>query len=251
MKTFHEVLNPQLCQCNPDIRRVEIRSFPFLHDACAESIKGFDLAFRSMGLKEGEEISPLRYQDGIFAVVTRGAFKVYRYINEVDFVVFDILTSGDFFLYSQDTSEGMNMFTYPDIVSSLTTSCLLFMERPSLEALLKRDVKLTLFMLQEVTNRLAQQNDRFVRFVAYTAEQRLAFLLESLWAKGPKKISYPNLIPFNLSRKDLAAMAGLTLETTSRVLSSFKHEGVLRSGRGWIEIVDHGALTRLYPSTFL
>jgi len=45
-----------------------------------------------------------------------------------------------------------------------------------------------------------------------------------------------------LSREDLAAMAGATVETASRTLSQFKKAGLIHSGRQWVALADTDGL---------
>lgn len=198
----------------------------------------------SRNLMEGTEISPLQFRSGMFGVVASGAFKIYRHVQDDQVVVFDVLTAGDFFLYSATELEGLRMYTYPDIIQAMTTCCLLQMDQAKLMPLLTLDAHLAPTFFGHLAERLRQTNERFIRFSAYQAEHRLAFLLQFLHSKGPKKKGYPGLIPFNLPRKDLAAMAGLTMETTSRILSSFEKDGLIHSGRGWVEILDFEGLDR-------
>jgi len=112
--------------------------------------------------------------------------------------------------------------------------------------LVARDPVLAPRLLGQFGHRLGQLADRFSRFLVFPAEHRLAFLLGLLLkTKGRGTAGCPGLIPFNLTRKDLAAMAGLTLETASRVLSKWEKSGWVRSGRGWVEVRDPRALERL------
>ncbi len=242
--TIHETLNPQVCHCSAEIRQGVIERLPFLRHATMESQKGLARNLRSQGMAEGQEISPLRFPSGLFGVVARGAVKVYRFVGDQHFVIFDVLTAGDWFLYGDPDDQGIRLYSYPDQLSTLTTSCVLTMDRGRFDPLLRSDPQLMAAFFGALTGRLSQAHERFVRFMAFPADHRLSFLLTYLHSKGPKKPGYPGLIPFNLTRRDLAAMAGLTLETVSRVLSAFESEGVVRSGRGWVEVLNLEALHR-------
>jgi len=244
METIHQVLNPKACQCNADIRKAIIHRLPFLKGVSSPTLDTLERNLRSKSMMEGMEISPLQFRTGMFGVVSSGAFKVYRYVQDDQVVVFDVLTAGDFFLYTATELDGLKMYTYPDIIQAMTTSCLLVMDQAKLLPLLMLDAHLTPTFFGHMAERLRQTNERFIRFSVYQADHRLAYLLQFLHSKGPKKKGYPGLIPFNLPRKDLAAMAGLTMETTSRVLSSFERDGLIHSGRGWVEIVDFEGLNR-------
>jgi CRP-like cAMP-binding protein len=242
METYHQVLNPKACHCSPTIRKDIIHRLPFFNDASVTTLDLLERNLHSRNLMEGMEISPLQFRAGLFGVVANGALKVYRHVHDEQVVVFDVLTAGDFFLYSASDAEGLRMYTYPDVVEAMTTSCVLVMDQERLLPLLALAPPLAARFFGCLADRLRQTNERFIRFSAFQAGHRLAYLLQFLHAKGPRKPGYPGLIPFNLPRKDLAAMAGLTMETTSRILSAFEKEGFIQSGRGWVEIVDFEGL---------
>jgi CRP-like cAMP-binding protein len=239
---IHETLNPQVCHCSPEIRLGVIGRLPFLRYAATTSQMALSKNLRSQGMPEGQEISPLRFPSGLFGVVARGAVKVYRFVGDEQFVIFDVLTEGDWFLYGEPDEQGIRLYSYPDQLSTLTTSCVLTMDRGRFDPILRSDPQLMAAFFGALTGRLSQANERFVRFMAFPADHRLSFLLTYLHSKGPRKPGFPGLIPFNLTRKDLAAMAGLTLETVSRVLTAFEAEGLVRSGRGWVEVLNLEAL---------
>jgi CRP-like cAMP-binding protein len=242
--SIHETLNPEVCHCSPDIRQSVIKNLSFMRNALPDSLAALTKGLRSEGMPEGREISPLRYPTGLFGVVARGAVKVYRFVGDDQFVIFDVLTAGDWFLYGDPDDQGVRLYSYPDQLSTLTTSCILTMDKSRFDPLLHRDPHLMAAFFGALTGRLTQAHERLVRFLAFPADHRLAFLLEYLHGKGPKKEGFPGLIPFNLTKKDLASMVGLTLETVSRTLSAFEAEGSVRTGRGWVEIVDFPKLRR-------
>jgi len=238
------MLNPDVCTCSPDLRRAVIDKLGFLKNASENSRELLRQGLRSEGLVEGREISPLRYSSGMFGVVARGAVKVYRFVGDDEIVIFDVLGPGDWFLYGDSVRDGPRLYLYPDQLTTLTTSCVLTMDRGRLDPLLKADPVVMAAFFEAMSDRLARSNERFVRFMAFPADHRLAYLLGILLGKGPSRIGHPGLIPFNLTRKDLASMAGLTLETVSRILTTWEDEGVVRSGRGWVQIVKLEELNR-------
>ncbi|HEY6075159.1 MAG TPA: helix-turn-helix domain-containing protein, partial [Anaerolineales bacterium] len=69
-------------------------------------------------------------------------------------------------------------------------------------------------------------------------EARLAGILMVLSAKFGKRRDVGLLIEVPLTREDLAAMTGTTTESASRVLSQFRKDGLIRSGRQWIALRD-------------
>lgn len=241
---IHETLHPEVCQCSSDIRREIIEKLSFMKGANTGSRQALAKGLHSEGLPEGREISPLRFRSGMFGVVARGAVKVYRYVGDQQFVIFDVLTAGDWFLYGDPDDQGLRVFSYPDQLTTLTTSCVLTMEKSRLDPVLNSDPTLLGAFFSAVTGRLTSAHERLVRFLAFPAHHRVAFVLEYLHGKGPKKAGFPGLIPFNLTKRDLASMVGLTLETVSRTLTSMEADGAIRTGRGWVEIVDFAKLRR-------
>ena len=41
-----------------------------------------------------------------------------------------------------------------------------------------------------------------------------------------------------LSRQDIASLTGTTVETASRILSQFRKDGLIHSGRQWVAVAD-------------
>ncbi len=205
----------------------------------------FQSSFSSRNMEEGHELSPLALNQGLFGIVAAGALKVFRYVKDDQFAILDILVEGDFFHYGFPDAPGVRMFVYPDQIQAMTTSCLLYMDSTKLQELLRRDADLSSTYLDSMTGKLNQLHERFIHLGSYAADHKLAYLLEFLHSKGPGKADYPDLIPFNITRKDLASLAGLTLETASRILASFERSGLIRSGRGWVEILDYPGLSKL------
>ena len=53
------------------------------------------------------------------------------------------------------------------------------------------------------------------------------------------------LLEVPLSRADLAGLARSTPESVSRVLSRWKEEGLIDSGRRWVSLLDRARLERI------
>ncbi len=244
--TPHEILNPAVCHCTPELRKSKIINLPFVRQAHPRSVDALIRSFRSEGMPEGREISSLRYPEGLFGVIARGAVKVYQFVNDAQFVTFDVLTEGDWFLYGNPGCPGPQIYCYPDEISTMTTTCLLTMDRAKLLPFLEADAKLMESLFFEATKRLTMANQRLIRFLSLTAEQKLAFMIIFLLEKSQRSKEYPGLIPFKLTKKDLASMLGLTLETVSRLLTVWEAEGAAHTGRGWVEVVNEDFIRKKF-----
>lgn len=114
-----------------------------------------------------------------------------------------------------DTFGTMPMFgddVYPDTDEAQTDSCLLTITAADLRTVLERRVAASLLKLADQLG----QDDR-----------------------GAVLIQVP------LTRQDLADMTGAQVETVSRIMSGFRKDGLIRSGRGWVAVVDRERLAAI------
>jgi CRP-like cAMP-binding protein len=212
-----------------------VRSLPLFHGISPGSLADLEFLLKTRSVRDGEAVSFPADGHGVFGVAVRGTLKVQRPLPTAGISVVDVLGPGDIFLHG---GCGPVLYGPHDEIVAMTTSCVLTMNLAELAPLLIRDSALSLRLFDQAIRRWAEQQDRLARVLAQAADQRLASLLLFLKTKGTPKPRYPNLIPFNITRRDLAASTGLSLETASRVLSMWEREGRLRSGRGWIELTD-------------
>lgn len=90
-------------------------------------------------------------------------------------------------------------------------------------------------LLHVAARRLAELQDRVRELSTQPAEQRIANVLLRL--AGPnREIACP------LTRKDVAALAGTTLHTASRVLSGWARQGIVESAKQRIAIASRATL---------
>jgi CRP-like cAMP-binding protein len=97
-----------------------------------------------------------------------------------------------------------------------------------------------------MAKRLQKAHEIIRQLSALPVDQRVASTLVRLADKFGQPDEVGFLIQLPLSRQDLAQMTGSTPETVSRVLSEFKREGLIRTGREWVALLDQDALTRLF-----
>ena len=96
---------------------------------------------------------------------------------------------------------------------------------------------LALELLRLMGQRMRYMNTQLHEYVFMPLPQRLArkvlqFAPDA--ASGPARLS--------LSQSDLAELAGASREAVSKVLSGWKKQGILRTGRGAIDVLDQPAL---------
>lgn len=90
----------------------------------------------------------------------------------------------------------------------------------------------------------AVANRRLALFTA-SAEERLATTLMELGERfGDEMEDGTTLIPLRLTRAELAALVGTTVETTIRTLSRWSREGLVSTADGGLMLLDADALAR-------
>ena len=139
--------------------------------------------------------------------------------------------------------------TYPATVSAVQDCTLLSWRPPALEGVLARHPQVALNAMRAMSGRTQEAHDRLREASAERVERRLALaLLRLIRQAGVKEADGSITIDFPLSRQDLAAMAGTTLHTASRILSGWEGAGILTGGRMRVGVRDPHALVRITES---
>jgi len=95
-----------------------------------------------------------------------------------------------------------------------------------------------------VGNRLQDAHTRVVEMSTEQVDQRVAHALLKLVNQTGKRTDEGLLIDFPISRQDIAEMTGTTLYTVSRLLTAWEEQGLVKSGRQKVTVVDpHRLLT--------
>lgn len=93
--------------------------------------------------------------------------------------------------------------------------------------------------------RLMELQNRIGELSAERVEQRIARALVRLVRQAGRRTEEGIEIDFPITRQELAEMAGSTLHTASRTLSAWEDQGIVRSGRKRIVVVQPHALVAL------
>ena len=126
-----------------------------------------------------------------------------------------------------------------------TDCCILQISSDDFETVLTEYPDVTRKVLEAVSKRLTESQEVVKQLSAYTVEQRIASALLRLAGKLGEARGQGVLIQLPFSRQDLAAMTGSTMETVSRVMSRFVEDGLVKSGRKWVTIMNSKRLEEL------
>jgi CRP/FNR family transcriptional regulator len=111
-------------------------------------------------------------------------------------------------------------------------------------AALEQSGPASLMLARELGRRATMANRRIALFAA-SAEERLASTLIELGERfGDEMEDGSTLIPLRLTRAELAALVGTTVETTIRTLSRWSREGLVSTVDGGLTVHDPSALAR-------
>jgi CRP-like cAMP-binding protein len=86
--------------------------------------------------------------------------------------------------------------------------------------------------------RLQDSHARVIEMSTEQVQQRVAHALLRLVKQTGKKTDEGILIDFPISRQDIAEMTGATLHTVSRLLASWEEQGLVKSGRQRVTVVE-------------
>ncbi|MCO6430524.1 MAG: response regulator [Deltaproteobacteria bacterium] len=122
---------------------------------------------------------------------------------------------------------------------TIRPSTIVSLPRRLLVSLLDRNPQVARKLSQEIYGRLLEAHSFAGSLAADRAERRVGHALLSLIPNFSRLSNATKDIPVEVSRKELAGYAGLTLETAVRVLRRFSNEGLVDlSHRRFIKVLD-------------
>lgn len=224
--------------CTPaDLRRV-LGSTPFFKNLSTQDIDIIADMFQQTHYVPGESIQIAGDQASRLSIVAAGMVKVVRPTPDGQDVLLEIQQPGEFF----GSLSMLGDSTYSDSVTAHTHTCVLRASSEDFQALLERYPSAALATLSFVAARLREAHESIEQLSAKPVEQRVSATLLKLADRVGRDQDGAILIDMPLSRQDIADMTGATIETVSRVISEFRREGVIESGRRWMSIIDRPRL---------
>ncbi|MDO5726871.1 MAG: Crp/Fnr family transcriptional regulator [Bowdeniella nasicola] len=202
------------------------------------NLADIDRRMRARGFNAGEYL----YQQGETAshlyIVAAGRAKVIRTNTGGDLAITNILGPGDLF----GGLEFLGVARHHESVQALQTTCALQVDAPAFRQLLTDYPAVALRAFDELATQLRETHDAFAHATTAPLQARVAEVLLRLAAKFGDDTEVGELIEVPLSRADLAAMCAATTESVSRIMSAFKRDGLIDSGRNWTALTNRMAL---------
>ena len=194
---------------------------------------------RTVGLAPGEAL----FHEGDPATrvftLTRGTIKLYRLLPDGRRHVTGFLHAGDFLgigvgpehIVSAEALEEVQLCWFP---------------RNRFDNFIEQYVAMERSLYRAAADELAAAQEQMLLLARKTASERVAsFILELSERTAFRSPSSAN-VRLPMSRSDIADYLGLTKETVSRVISSFKKRGLIRlRTTDEVELIDRAQLERI------
>lgn len=211
-----------------------VSSVPIFNHLEPEQLNDVMQVVQSVTYKRGEILFHAGDESDSLYIVNSGRVKIYRLSDLGREQLVRLLDPGDF------TGE-LALFkatVLENFAEAVEDSQICIIKRPDLQELLVKYPTISLKVLNEFANRLANSERQSASFVSEKVETRIAlFLMEQFEKTGKKIIELP------MSKKDLASYLGTTPETLSRRLTDFETNGMIeQNGQRQIKIIDKSLL---------
>lgn len=138
----------------------------------------------------------------------------------------------------------------PDSAWAMETTCALYLPAHALATVVHRLPQFALSLLSLQQQMVNRSRTSHTDSATVPVEQRVAAALLYLNSKlGQRQRGGSFLLQARLRRDDIAGLAATTVESTSRVMSRLKKDGLIDAGREWISLRDVPKLTTLAAGT--
>lgn len=174
-------------------------------------------------------------------IVSTGIARLFKLLPDGRRQITRFLYAGDFLCVNSNDHCGFG-------AEAVTAISLLAFRRRELEQLIEEAPEIRRMFLSDAFSELATAQDHMLLLGRKSASERVAsFLLMLARRQGTRAVGSANILRIPLRAIDVADYLGLTLETVSRTLSTFRREGVIRAHRSGreIEIVSRKKLKNL------
>ena len=184
----------------------------------------------------GEEVFA-QGEDAVFLpIVASGRVKMVHYLEPGKEVIIGIFEEGEMFAVPP-VFDGK---TYPSTAVAMEPSRLMILGRDQFLELIRKSDEFAFAVIGWMCEMLREKTSTIQTLATASPEQRVGNILLKLAARegteGPVKIS--------LRRQDIAEMAGLTTETTIRVIRNLAAKGMIKIVHGKVLIDPQGPLSR-------
>lgn len=165
-------------------------------------------------------------------IVLTGNVKMVRYPEIGKEFIIGFFTDGEVFAIP----PAMDGKSYPATCVAVENTKLLILPRPNFQKLMAESSEFTAIVMEKMCGLLRETAETINNLANSSPEHRVGNILLRLADGKPTKI--------NLRRQDIADMAGLTTETTIRVIKRLQERGLLQIVKGKVFLEQPERLRR-------
>ncbi|MGF7056391.1 Crp/Fnr family transcriptional regulator [Brassicibacter mesophilus] len=167
-------------------------------------------------------------------IIKTGKVKIYKTSSDGREIILDIKDAGKIFAEVTLFNGGMN----PATVAAIEDSVIYCINNNDIEMLIKNNPDMALEIIKVLNKRLQEAQAKIKNMALNDTYVRVSQMLLRLSEKyGDLKNGVIEL-NVNLTREELASLAGTSRETVSRILSQFSKEKILKISGRKITILD-------------
>src|SRR5690606_8682353 len=130
---------------------------------------------------------------------------------------------------------------YKETAEAMEDTSLCLLPRGMVEELIGKDRDVAANFIKILANNVLSKEEQLLQLAYHSVRKRMAELLIRL----KEKSGNTDLGTLNLSRENLASMAGIATETVSRILGDFKEEGLITRSASQIVILNSDKLEKM------
>lgn len=227
--------------CSLEYRLKIIGRLPFFKHLPPEAISEINRLFEDRDFTAEQAI----YFEGDpgehLYLVAMGKVKLLKHTGLGREVLLDMLRGGEYFGNLAFSGRG----SFSETAIAQTDCCILQISSANFERILNDHPDVAIKVLKAMGQRLDEFQETIKQLSVYSVERRIAATLVRLANKMGEQMQDGTLIQLPLSRQDLAAMTGTTIETVSRVMSHFSEQGWISGGRKWVIVNDLKQLEKM------
>jgi len=182
-----------------------------------------------------------------FHFVKQGNVKCVQSSPEGREVTLKVLMPGDLFCCEASALAGES---HPGCAQAMGEGAVVKIPRKAMLSIIQRNPEAAVNIINYLSLRLRESQDNAKAFALDRAEQRLATVLVNLAQRAGIQEAHGIRLAVRLTHQDLADMAGLTKETTSRILSRFKKDHLVVGSGKQLIILELSRLQKMAPRSF-
>src|ERR1035437_531839 len=178
------------------------------------------------------------YPKGVFFVV-KGKVKTYKTHEQGKEFITSLYKEGEFFGYLALLENGK----YTDSAMTLEDSAICLIPKEDFFSLIYKNAEVSRKFIKMLSDNLQEKEDQLIKLAYNSVRKRVAEALVTLCDRYKK--TGEQQFSMNISREDMANIAGTATETTIRTLSDFKEEGLIEIKGGTISVANYDKLARM------